>query len=170
MTASLYLTEITKEFYLDDFKSLIAFKENDYWKLDDGLDSVLQKINGATDFQTLFSKKYKFTDGYFASEPKSYLDIAFTQKVKRRLHSLLLSFQEEIENQEAKLSFQLCEPADNVLFSDNPPYNIGCFNNSDYCRIKHFHIELESSNENMHNHFFEMLGNLLERLSEQSSA
>jgi hypothetical protein len=139
-----YLTKDLKDYYMSDFQNLLSFKTSDFWDIDEGLETLLRKININVEFQTLYSKKFKINPDSFPIEGESYLELAFTKKAHGQLLQILNQVKNSTNCKESEVVIIECDPSDNANCRPESKFEIGCIKNPDYFRIKHIKIKIES--------------------------
>lgn len=155
----IYLKSYRKRKYMDDFiNNVLSFNKIEFWKLDEGLPSILTGINSNDNVQTLYSKRpsYKNQDSY----PLSYLELCYTAEVELNLFrevmpSLFLSVDPDPEARVYYL-FDLPRPNLNYTGGSNP-LGLGCIDDQNYFNINTLKINLESYSEDIHSGFWKIL-------------
>jgi hypothetical protein len=149
-----YLTDELKTYYMSDFRNLLSFKGSEFWDIDEGLETLLEKINDLTNFQSLYSKMFKLDVENFATEGISYLDLAYRKEARDQLLQILNQVKDATSCNGSQVSIFECHSSDNANFRSESKLQIGCINNPDYFRIKHFKITIKSLNIECHDLFW----------------
>lgn len=156
-----YLTPEGKAYYIQDFEKLLTY-EADFWKLDDGLKEILERINANPKVQTLYSQRY--FPGKTTNPDRSYLRFAYAQEVEQTLFKKIIP--ELVERFVASFDtwcyYGFSYPKDNLVYdaekgSDAP----GCLTNPDYFRVNQIDLHLESASLAEHLVFWETLAEKL---------
>jgi hypothetical protein len=86
-THNVYLNPERKKYYLQQLDIAKNIKD-EVWDLDDGLELILDKINQSSEIQTILSCKPHGS----LPEDLSYLHLAYSKKIEKRLRICLLKF------------------------------------------------------------------------------
>lgn len=157
----LYLTDELKQYYMTDFRQLLAYKKSDFWDIDDGLADVLVKINDSPNLQTIYSKKLTPKQDSFGTLRNSYLYLIYRKTIKKKL---LSSLQEIARSFKDEITIEERAPKANPQKSNDKLKGIGCIDNQNYFNVNHLKIELISFDIKEHERFFKELENKLSKL------
>ncbi|TNE78775.1 MAG: hypothetical protein EP332_13450 [Bacteroidetes bacterium] len=158
---SLYLSPELKAYYMADFDYLLKEERDLYWQLDAGIQEVLVAINENPGLQSLYSKLFQADkDGFI--EPISYLRLAFIPELEKKVQNVYIELIQALDGREAQVTISLEDGMENRIFKADSP--MGCKNNPEYFRIKHFYIELRSDQEEWHRQFWDLLDEKLAAL------
>ena len=143
-----YLNPNLKKYYCDALEE--AKKVDGFWGLDPDVESYLTAINKSKNIQTVMSKRgMDFAKHYF----HSYLTIAFTVEVERKLFNEIKPF---LEN---SFKFKVME----IEAHTQEPNNSIC-GGLNYHNINVIHFELVSKTEKQDQQFWDELQKALSNL------
>ena len=143
-----YLNPSLKKYYNDILEE--AIKIEGPWMLDSGIEPYTTSINKSKNIQTIYSKKGKdFANHYY----RSYLRIAYTAKVERKLLNEVKPF---LEN---SFKFKVME----IEAHTQEPNNSIC-GGLNYHNINVIHFELVSKTEKQDQQFWDELQKALSNL------
>jgi hypothetical protein len=157
----LYLTSDLKKYYLEALNET-KNSENEFWKIESGIENHLTKINENENVQTLYSKCAENSKNFLT---ESYLVIAFTKKVELTIFRKTLPF----------FMFRYNDYDSNCNYIFNEPYfredengkprvlNLKCVDDSNYFNINHIRITLNEGSLDLHKRFW---NDLTEKLTE----
>ncbi len=151
---SIYLNPELKAYYMADFDYLLNSVEDDFWKIDSGLTELLVRINQNEGLQTLYSKKIQDVKTDFLN-PISYLRLAFVPDLEKPVQQICIELIQALDGREAQVNVSPEDGLENRIYKADSP--MGCKNNPDYFKVKHFYIELRSEQEELHHRFWQML-------------
>lgn len=151
---SVYLDPELKAYYMADFNYLLQEEKDLYWQLDAGIKACLIAINQNPGLQTLYSKLFQADkDGFI--DPISYLRLAFVPDLEKPVQQICIELIHALDGRDAQVNVSPEDGLENRIYKADSP--MGCKNNPDYFRVKHFYIELRSEQEELHRRFWQML-------------
>ncbi len=156
-----YLTDELKDYYSQDFQKLLDYNESDFWNIDEEIKEDLKLINSNSCIQTLYSKKFTHANDSISTEPTSYLEITFKKGIESKLLTVLTEIKNSLTSHFSVVTLDEADPCDNANYKADSKISLGCVTNPDYFRVKHFRIEIESSEMMHHDLFWNFLGSKL---------
>lgn len=159
-----YLTPERKAYYMQDFEKLLTY-EADFWKLDDGLKEILERINTNPRIQTLYSQRYY--PGKTVNPDRSYLRFTYAREVEQTLFKQLIPELVErfVTSFDTWCYYGFSYPKDNGVYDPEQSTEApGCLSNPDYFRINQIDLHLESASLSEHLVFWESLAEKLSTL------
>ncbi len=162
MDNSIYLDDVAKDAYMDDFDLLLNNNTvNKFWQIDnDNLSRVLGKINKNRFIQTLYSKSYSHNNNL------SYLIFTYAQSVEleifREILPLFMStFNDEVNYHQSVCYYEFSYPKQNPNHTDEVKLGIMCTDDPNYFNVNHITLSLKSELQEIHNQFLELLSDKL---------
>ena len=128
--------------------------DHDFWSIESGITTHLNKINRNSNVQTLYSKCAKNCKNL---SEESYLIIAYTRQVELRIFRKIIPYFIFNYND----SYSICH------YTFNEPYmregndlhpevlNLSCVDDPSYFNINHIRIELKNGGLNLHEKILE---------------
>lgn len=156
-----YLTPQLKEYYYQDFLRLLEFTDSEFWDLDEDTIGSLRIINANPNINTLYSKRYS---GEFGVSGTSYIQFCFSEQIEVKLNSVVKELEKEFVDF-AEVYFSLQEPRENLVYSPDSNHQIGCRTNPNYFNIKHWKLKIETTVENIHGKFWEIVPTKLSQIT-----
>lgn len=165
---NIYLTQIRKKYYQNDFESNVLNCTTEFWRIDEGIKDYLIKINLNPYVQSLYSKKYKRSPGSLDGLSKnSYVRFAYSKCIesalfKELIPECLLRF--NFDDKRCVYRFEY--PKHNPNFDDNveDSINLACISDPNYFKTNTITIEFDSTEESFHHEFWKFITNKLYQL------